>query len=56
MDQVEFYLKDKELRLVTKAQRKFLGKYFKESYEVLGIDIESIKKECGDYDDWEDDL
>lgn len=47
---------EKELRLVTKAQRKFLGEYFKESYEVLGIDIESIKKECGDYDDWEDDL
>lgn len=39
---------EKELRLVTKAQRKFLGKYFKESYEVLGIDIEVIKKECGD--------
>ena len=39
---------EKELRLVTKAQRKFLGKYFKESYEVLGIDIEAIKKECGD--------
>lgn len=48
---------EKELRLVTKPQRKFLGEYFKESYKVLGIDIEAIKKECGDYDDvWEDDL
>lgn len=42
---------EKELRLVTKNQRKFLGNYFKESYEVLGIDIEKIKHECGDYDE-----
>lgn len=47
---------EKELRLVTKAQRQFLGEYFKESYQILGIDIESIKEECGDYDDWGDDL
>lgn len=48
---------EKELRLVTKQQRKFLGEYFKESYKVLGIDIEAIKRECGDYDNmWEDDL
>lgn len=47
---------EKELRLINKNQRKFLGEYFKESYEVLGIDIESIKKECGDYDDWDDEL
>lgn len=48
---------EKELRLVTKSQRRFLGEYFKESYAVLGIDIEAIKQECGDYDDvWEDDL
>lgn len=40
-----------ELKLVTKAQRKFLGEYFKESYQVLGIDIERIKQECGDYDE-----
>lgn len=40
---------EKELRMVTKAQRKFLGEYFKESYAVRGIDIESIKRECGDY-------
>lgn len=49
------YLHDteKELRLVTKSQRKFLGEYFKESYQVLGIDVEAIKQECGDYDDYE---
>lgn len=41
---------EKELRLVNKNQRKFLGEYFKESYEVLGIDIGKIKQECGDYD------
>lgn len=39
----------KELYLITKNQRKFLSEYFKESYEVLGIDIEKIKQECGDY-------
>ena len=44
---------EKELRLVTKSQRKFLGEYFKESYQVLGIDVEAIKQECGDYDDYE---
>lgn len=40
----------KELKLITKPQRKFVGKYFKESYEVLGIDIEKIKEECGDFE------
>nr|DAG31273.1 MAG TPA: phosphoadenosine-phosphosulfate reductase [Caudoviricetes sp.] len=29
---------EKELDLITKAQRKFVCEYFKESYEVLGID------------------
>lgn len=37
-----------ELKLASKNQRKFLGKYFKESYDVLGINIENIRKECGD--------
>lgn len=41
---------EKELYLVTKQQRKFLGDYFGESYKVLGIDIEKIKAECGDYE------
>ena len=40
---------EKELYLVTKQQRNFLSHYFKESYEVLNIDIEKIKRECGDY-------
>lgn len=40
---------EKELRLVTKNQRKFLGEYFKESYRILGIDIRKIKEDCGDF-------
>lgn len=41
---------EKELRLVTKGQRNFLCKYFKESYDVLGIDYKKIQQECGDFD------
>lgn len=41
---------ENELRLVTKAQRRFLGEYFKESYKVLGIDVNKIKQECGDFE------
>jgi hypothetical protein len=37
-----------ELKLVTKEQRKFLSEYFRESYNVLGIDIELIQAFCGD--------
>ena len=40
----------KELRLIGKQQRKFICELFKESYEVLGIDTEQIKREMGDYE------
>lgn len=36
---------EKELKLITPAQRKFVKEYFKESYNVLGIDVEKIEKE-----------
>lgn len=39
---------EKELELISKPQRKFVSEYFKESYEVLGIDVEKIKEKCGD--------
>lgn len=35
---------EKELELINKTQRSFVCEYFKESYEVLGIDVEHIKK------------
>lgn len=28
---------EKELKLITEKQRKFVTEYFKESYEILGI-------------------
>lgn len=34
-----------ELKLITPAQRKFVEKYFEESYKVLGIDVEKIESE-----------
>lgn len=34
---------DKELRLITDSQRKFICEYFKESYEVLGIETDNIQ-------------
>lgn len=34
---------EKELKLINDNQRKFVCKYFKESYEVLGIDINKIQ-------------
>ena len=38
---------EKELMLLDDKQFNFVCEYFKESYEVLGIDIEKIKKkEC----------
>jgi len=36
---------EKELMLINDNQFKFVTEYFKESYEVLGIDIEKIKAE-----------
>jgi hypothetical protein len=33
----------KELQLITPQQRKFVCEYFKESYEVLGIDYKNIQ-------------
>lgn len=36
---------EKELLLISDAQFKFVTEYFKESYEVLGIDVEKIRKE-----------
>ena len=36
---------EKELKLITNKQRKFICDYFKESYEVLGIDINKIEEE-----------
>lgn len=35
---------EKELKLINANQRKFVYEYFKESYEVLDIDINKIKK------------
>lgn len=35
---------EKELELINENQFKFVCEYFKESYEVLGIDIEKIKE------------
>ena len=34
---------EKELALITDAQRRFVCDYFKESYEVLGIDVNNIQ-------------
>ena len=36
---------EKELLLIDDAQFNFVCEYFKESYEVLGIDVEKIRKE-----------
>ena len=36
---------EKELMLISDGQFKFVTEYFKESYEVLGIDVEGIRKE-----------
>ena len=36
---------EKELLLISDSQFKFVCEYFKESYKVLGIDIEKIKEE-----------
>ena len=36
---------EKELKLINDNQRKFVCEYFKESYEVLGIDINKIRNE-----------
>lgn len=36
---------EKELMLIDDAQFRFVCEYFKESYEVLGIDIEKIKND-----------
>ena len=36
---------EKELKLITPAQRKFVKKYFEESYKVLGVDVEKIERE-----------
>lgn len=36
---------EKELKLINNVQRKFVCKYFKESYEVLGININEIMEE-----------
>jgi 3'-phosphoadenosine 5'-phosphosulfate sulfotransferase (PAPS reductase)/FAD synthetase len=36
---------EKELMLIDDAQFNFVCEYFKESYEVLGIDVEKIRKE-----------
>lgn len=46
---------EKELRLITKPQRKFVTELFEETYAVLGLDAEKIKRECGDYEDKERD-
>ena len=34
---------EKELTLINDNQFKFVCEYFKESYKVLGVDIESIR-------------
>lgn len=34
---------EKELRLITENQRKFICEYFKESYEVLGIETNNLQ-------------
>ena len=36
---------EKELLLISDSQFKFVCEYFKESYKVLGIDVEKIKEE-----------
>lgn len=36
---------EKELKLINNVQRKFVCEYFKESYEVLGININEIMEE-----------
>ena len=36
---------EKELMLINDNQFEFVCEYFKESYEVLGIDINKIRKE-----------
>lgn len=41
---------EKELKLVTKNQRKFLKWYFGESYKARGVDIDRIMEECGDFE------
>lgn len=38
---------EKELMLINNAQFNFVTEYFKESYEVLGIDIDRIREERG---------
>lgn len=40
---------EKELKLITKPQFNFVTEYFKESYEVLGINVEKIKADRGDF-------
>ena len=35
---------EKELELINENQRKFVCEYFKESYKVLGIEIEEDRK------------
>lgn len=42
MDNVDFYLK--ELSLIDKVQKNFVCKHFKESYEVLGINVNNEMK------------
>ena len=39
---------EKELALITEAQRKFVCEYFKESYEVLEVKT-SMQKTIDDY-------
>ena len=34
---------DKELKIITDNQRKFICEYFKESYEVLGIETDNVQ-------------
>lgn len=36
---------EKELELINENQKKFVTAYFKESYEVLGVDVEKIKQQ-----------
>lgn len=36
---------EKELKLINENQRKFIYEYFKESYKVLGIDVDKIEKD-----------
>ena len=39
---------EKELLLISDAQFRFVTKYFKESYEVLGINIKKIEEDRDD--------